>query len=238
MKLGRVAGIDVFLHWTFVFAPLALVFQSWYLQNSLAMTGILLVLLCCVFACVLLHEFGHALAARLFDVQTRDIILTPIGGLARLINVPKKPLHELVITLAGPMVNLLISSVMALYLYLRGAGFLLSPTIAMNDLSVFIFYINLFLFGFNLVPAFPMDGGRVLRACLASFMSFEKATLIAGSIGQVLAIAFSVYGLLVQQYPMCAVGLFVFFAARAEIQLNSRTEPEPTTLDHSVEESA
>lgn len=236
MKLGRVAGIDVFLHWTFIFAPLALVLQSWYLQNSIAMTGILLVLLCCVFACVLLHEFGHALAARIFHVQTRDIILTPIGGLARLINVPKKPFHELVITLAGPLVNLLISSIAGLYLYLQGSGFVLTPTIAMSDLPVFIFYINLFLFGFNLVPAFPMDGGRVLRACLASFMPFAQATLIAGSIGQVLAIAFAVYGLLVWQLPMCAVGLFVFFAARAEIQLQSRNQT-PVPNEH-VEESA
>ncbi len=232
MKLGRVAGIDVFLHWTFIFAPLALILQSWYVKNSIAMTGILLVLLCCVFSCVLLHEFGHALAAKLFDVQTRDIILTPIGGLARLLNVPKKPFHELVITLAGPLVNLLISGLMAVYLATRESGFQLAPTIAIGDLPVFIFYINLFLFGFNLIPAFPMDGGRILRASLASVMPYSTATLIAGSIGQVLALGFAVYGLLVWQLPMCAVGLFVFFAARAEIQVH---HSGPTSKKHHSE---
>lgn len=238
MKLGRVAGIDVFIHWTFVFAPLALILQSWYLQNSIAMTGILLVLLCCVFGCVLLHEFGHALAARLFQVQTRDIILTPIGGLARLINVPRKPFHELVITLAGPLVNLVISMITAAFLYVQGSSFQLSPTIAMGDLPVFIFYINLFLFAFNLVPAFPMDGGRILRACLAALLPFSTATLIAGSIGQVLAIAFAVYGLLAGHLAMCAVGLFVFFAARVEVQMHaSQDRSEPSGVE-SVEDSA
>lgn len=223
MKLGRVAGIDVFLHWTFAFAPLALILQSWYLENSIAMTGILLVLLCCVFSCVLLHEFGHAMAAKMFNVETRDIILTPIGGLARLLNVPKKPFHELVITLAGPLVNLLISAAMGILLLTRENGFQFDSTISVGDLPVFIFYINLFLFAFNLIPAFPMDGGRILRASLATMMSYSTATLIAGSIGQVLAIGFAVYGLLVGQYPMCAVGLFVFFAARTEIKLQQST---------------
>ena len=218
MKLGKVAGIDVFLHWTFVFAPLALIFQSWYLENSLALTGILLVLLCCVFGCVLLHEFGHALAARYFGVQTRDIILTPIGGLARLVRMPKNPSHEFLITLAGPMVNLGIAGLAAVYLAIAGPGFALRQQISTGDLPVFLFYINLFLFAFNLIPAFPMDGGRILRAMLASFMKFETATLIAGSVGQVLAVALGVYGLLEGHYSLCIIGAFVYFAASAEIR--------------------
>lgn len=225
MKLGRVAGIDVFLHWTFVFAPLALVVQSWYAENSIAMTGILLVLLCSVFGCVLLHEFGHAFAARYFGVKTKDIILTPIGGLARLVGMPKKPLHEFAITLAGPLVNVTISGLLAIYLGTIGPGFRLTSNLSVGDLPTFLFYINLFLFGFNLIPAFPMDGGRILRSILAIGMSFSQATLIAGSIGQILAVAFAVYGLTVGYYPACIIGVFVFFAAKAEIQL-SRNEPE------------
>lgn len=202
MKLGRVAGIDVFLHWTFVFAPLAMILQSWYLENSLAMTGIMLVLLVCVFACVLLHEFGHAFAAKLFGVQTKDIILTPIGGLARLVSMPKRPLEEFVITIAGPSVNLVISGLIGLYLLTVGSGFALEQDISASDLPIFLYYINLFLFLFNLIPAFPMDGGRILRATLASFCSFRTATLIAGSVGQVLAVALVVYGFLEGIYSL------------------------------------
>ena len=217
MKLGRVAGIDVFLHWTFVFAPLALILQGWYLQNSLAMTGIMLVLLVCVFGCILLHEFGHAFAAKLFAVQTKDIILTPIGGLARLVRMPKRPLEEFVITIAGPLVNLLISGLIAIYLQTIGPGFALEGDISTVDLPVLLFYINLFLFLFNLIPAFPMDGGRILRAVLASFCSFRTATLIAGSVGQVLAVALVVYGFLGGIYSLVVIGVFVFVAASIEV---------------------
>ena len=217
MKLGRVAGIDVFLHWTFVFAPLALILQGWYLQNSLAMTGLMLVLLVCVFGCILLHEFGHALAAKLFAVQTKDIILTPIGGLARLVRMPKRPLEEFVITIAGPLVNLLISGLIAIYLLTIGPGLALESDISTVDLPVLLFYINLFLFLFNLIPAFPMDGGRILRAVLASFCSFRTATLIAGSVGQVLAVALVVYGFLSAIYSLVVIGVFVFVAASIEV---------------------
>ena len=217
MKLGRVAGIDVFLHWTFVFAPLAMILQSWYLENSLAMTGIMLVLLVCVFACVLLHEFGHAFAAKLFGVQTKDIILTPVGGLARLVSMPKRPLEEFVITIAGPSVNLVISGLIGLYLLTVGSGFALEQDISASDLPIFLYYINLFLFLFNLIPAFPMDGGRILRATLASFCSFRTATLIAGSVGQVLAVALVVYGFLEGIHSLVVIGVFVFAAASIEI---------------------
>lgn len=222
MKLGRVAGIDIFLHWTFIFAPMLLVLQSWYSQNSLALTSILLVLLFSVFGCVLLHEFGHAMAAKFFGVKTLDIILTPIGGLARLVSMPKRPMHEFAITLAGPLVNLVISGVLAIYLATLGPGFDLNHDIAVPDLPVFLFYMNLFLFCFNLIPAFPMDGGRILRAMLATFVSFDMATRIACSVGQILAVAFCVYVLLAGFYPLCIVGVFVFFAASAEVGIKPK----------------
>ena len=113
-------------------------------------------------------------------MQTKDIILTPIGGLARLVSMPKRPLEEFVITIAGPSVNLVISGLIGLYLLTVGSGFALEQDISASDLPIFLYYINLFLFLFNLIPAFPMDGGRILRATLASFCSFCTATLIAG----------------------------------------------------------
>lgn len=229
MKLGQVVGIDVFLHWTFIFAPLGLILQSWYLQNSIAMTSVLLVLLICVFACVLLHEFGHALAARMFGVDTKDIILTPIGGLARMVSMPRKPFHEFVITLAGPLVNLGLVGVSSVILVLMEKSFYLPKEIGVGDLPIFLFYINLFLFAFNLIPAFPMDGGRILRASLATFLGFSRATLVAGAIGQVLAVAFGVYGLLTLQYPLMIIGVFVFLMATTEISA-SREEHKATHI--------
>ena len=231
MKLGRVAEIDVFLHWTFVFAPLALILQSWYRQQSIAMTGMLLVLLACVFGCVLLHEFGHAFAAKLFGVKTKDIILTPIGGLARLMSMPKRPLEEFVITIAGPLVNLVIAAVAGLGLFALGRSFALDGPVSFADLLLFIFYINLFLFLFNLLPAFPMDGGRILRATLASFLKFQTATLIAGAVGQVLAVALIVYGLFEGMYSLPVVGVFVFIAASAEISSNQMPKEPGSSVD-------
>jgi len=198
------------------------------------MTGVMLVLLLCVFACVLLHEFGHAFAAMYFGVKTRDIILTPIGGLARLESMPKRPVEEFVITLAGPMVNLLIVGLIAIYLGTIGPGFALDRQISTGDLPLFLFYINLFLFIFNLIPAFPMDGGRILRAMLATFVSFERATLIAGSVGQVLAVALAVYGLFGSHYMLCLIGAFVFVTASAEIGMSRRNENLDAVVDGEI----
>lgn len=214
LKIGRAAGIDVFVHWTFVFAPIYVVYSCW--ETGWAMIGVMLVLLLCFFACVLLHEFGHALAAKQLGIKTLDIIITPIGGLARLVGMSRNhPWQEFLITLAGPAVNLFLCLLFLVYLVATSQN--LMPT-SIAAFPQILFWANLALFLFNLVPAFPMDGGRILRSLLAIFVPYNTATMIAGNLGRVLAILFVVTGLYRSEFPFVLIGIFVFFAATAEIQ--------------------
>lgn len=215
----RIAGIDVYLHWTYWLAPVYIVYhnrvfgdQAWYV------TGVLFFLLLNLSLCVLLHELGHALMARRFGATTKDIIIAPIGGMARLVGMPKKPLQEFLISFAGPAVNLVIALLLAVAILLaRGS---LVPALrfeGLNQLPVILLWINLVLFLFNLIPAFPMDGGRMLRSLLARRMSYLRATVIAARLGQFSALWFSVYVLFEKQYPLVFVGVFVFFSAQFEL---------------------
>jgi Zn-dependent protease len=202
-KLGRVAGIDLFLHPTFL-----LVFLF---------TGNLpIIFVVALFACVLLHELGHALMARRFGIETVDITLYPIGGVARLQRMPRAPGAELLIALAGPAVNF------AIVVILMGLGTLgLGGAEAGPWLGGFIedlMFLNLGLGLFNLVPAFPMDGGRVLRALLSGWMGRAQATSIAATIGRTLALVFGVYSLF-HSPPLLlwvALAAFIYFAAGSE----------------------
>lgn len=214
-KLGRVAGIPIYVHWTFLILIGWIVFGHWSAGHDLATTveGVGFVL--SVFACVVLHELGHALAARRYGVPTADITLLPIGGVARLQRIPEHPSQELVVALAGPAVNVAI----VLILLLIGvrpqadasdADFLVSARFLPKLLAV-----NTFLVLFNLLPAFPMDGGRVLRALLALRLEYGRATMIAASIGQLMAILFGFAGL--SGNPMLLlIALFVWIGAEAE----------------------
>jgi Zn-dependent protease/CBS domain-containing protein len=168
-----------------------------------------------IFGCVVLHELGHALAARRYGIQTADITLLPIGGVARLQRIPEKPGQELVVALAGPAVNVVI------VLILLALGF--RPFIPTDEGMVLVregfwarlLEINIFLVVFNLIPAFPMDGGRVLRALLALTMEYSRATRLAASIGQAIAIVFGFLGL--TGNPMLLlIALFVWIGAEAE----------------------
>ncbi len=155
-----------------------------------------------VFTCVLLHEYGHALAARYFGVQTKDIIITPIGGLARLVNMPHDPLQEFAIAIAGPTVNLVVALAFAFYLAGTRQPFSLSEGAAgLLQFPQLMMWLNLFLFLFNLIPAFPMDGGRILRSLLAVSFRRETATLVAGLLGQLLAVGFVLYGIYCRRIP-------------------------------------
>ncbi len=236
LKIGRFAGIDVFLHWTFLFSPIYVAFDGWRNGFNLAQIGILILLLLTVFFCIVLHEFGHSLTAKLFGVKTKDIMITPIGGLARLTKMPRRPLEELVITLAGPLMNLLIAALLSLYIWLTAAEFIPTGQVfpRISDFPMLLVWVNLFLFSFNLIPAFPMDGGRILRSSIAFFVGFEQATMIAGRLGQILAIAFMTFGVFVLVFqgwlnssilswanpmaaPLAIIGAFVFFAASSEM---------------------
>src|ERR1044071_9790845 len=192
IKVARVAGTEIRIHFTF------LLFLAWigigYYQAggaAAAIQGILFIVL--LFGCVLLHEFGHVLAARVYGIRTPDITLLPIGGVARLQRMPDEPWQELVIALAGPLVNVVIA--LTLFVFVGWRGFSIEGAASGADLLVQLLAINVILVLFNLLPAFPMDGGRVLRALLATRLSYARATQIAASIGQACAFIFGFLGL-------------------------------------------
>jgi Zn-dependent protease len=210
-KLGTVAGIDVYVHATFLL--IFLVFRGVIAGGLLSPPKILLVV--SVFGCVLLHELGHALMARRFGIGTHDITLYPIGGVARLEQMPRAPGAELLISLAGPAVNFAIAAGLLPLLFLGGAG--LSSRSMLGLFLEYLVSINLFLGLFNLVPAFPMDGGRVLRAMLSNWLGRLRATVIAARIGRVLAVCFGVAALFVTGNPIhVALAGFIYLAAQAE----------------------
>src|SRR5271165_3556256 len=196
-KLGRLCGIDVRLHWSFLIVPAWVGLTSFAAGATVASAVNAIFFVLAIFACVLLHELGHALAARRYGIATRDITLLPIGGLARLEGMTRSPRQELVIALAGPAVNVAIAGVLLLGFLLHGSmtlPLILAPVVGSFFAQLLI--VNVSLAVFNMLPAFPMDGGRVLRAVLALFLSYERATRIAASVGQGLAVCLAVAGLL------------------------------------------
>jgi Zn-dependent protease len=177
---------------------------------------------------VLLHEFGHALTARRYGIVTRDIILLPIGGVARLQKMPEKPQQEIAVALAGPAVNLVIAA--ALFGILTLLGQPIAAQSLTGGLLGVLLVINLWMLLFNLIPAFPMDGGRVLRAALAFRLPYARATRIAAGIGQGLALLFGLFGLWQNMPGLMFIALFVFLAAaeeRAVVQTRSSIEGLP-----------
>ena len=218
-KLGRLLGIDVYVHATFLLLIGWIVMTHWLQDHSVETTiaGVAFMLL--LFGSVLLHEFGHALAARRFGIPTRDITLLPIGGVARLERMPEDPRQELWVALAGPAVNVAIAIV--LYVWLAATGSL-AP---LADLSVTggpmlerLMMANVSLVLFNLLPAFPMDGGRVLRALLATRMVYTRATQRAATIGQGMAFLFGLAGLFSNPF-LLFIALFVWIGATQEASL-------------------
>jgi Zn-dependent protease len=215
-KVARVAGIDVYIHATFVMIVAWIALLYWTQNGSVAAViegvGFLLAL----FACVVLHEFGHALTAARYGVRTRDITLLPIGGLARLERMPDRPVEELWVALAGPAVNVVIAGILFAVLQLTGGW--TSPErlgVTTGSFAERVMLANVFLAGFNLLPAFPMDGGRALRALLATRLEYTRATQIASLVGQGMAILFGFTGLLGN--PMLIfIALFVWIGAGQE----------------------
>ena len=216
--MGTAAGIPLFLHWTLLLIP-GYVLISGTLMGRPSF-GVLadLFLVSVIFACVVLHEFGHALAARRFGVQTKDIILMPIGGVARLERMPKRPHEELIIALAGPAGNVVIATVLLLItLPFTGLNGLVKPTSLAANLVGKTIAVNLAMIVFNMFPAFPMDGGRVLRALLSIRIGHLRATRMATKVGQTMAILFGLAGLFVFNSPMLIfIAGFVYLAAAQE----------------------
>src|SRR5687768_1402885 len=195
-KLGTFAGIDVFVHATFLLLIVWIGYSYWLQYGTIAkvVEGILFIL--ALFICVVLHEYGHALTARRYGIKTRDITLYPIGGVARLERMPDKPIEELWVALMGPAVNVIIAAILFVYLYLTRSGISLNDlTMTSGSFAARLMAVNISLVLFNLIPAFPMDGGRVLRALLAMSMDYVRATQIAANIGQGLAFILGFIGL-------------------------------------------
>lgn len=235
LHLATVAGIPVKIHWTFGLLLLWVTYETsitgigW--QFVLISIGIVL----SVFFCVILHEFGHALAARRFGVHTFDIVMTPIGGIARLERMPEGKGEEFWVALAGPVVNFAIVALIWLgFLIFNGAALpIFDPSFwsldkDMNSYFLILMMANGYLGVFNLLPAFPMDGGRMLRSLLSLKIDRTKATQIAAYTGQAIAVIMFGWGVYRSQPTLALIGVFIFFAARQEykalakqMQLNS-----------------
>jgi len=218
-KLARIAGIDVYMHITFLIIIGWVAYSSWTEQRTWAavLSGVFFILL--LFAFVVMHEYGHALTARKYGIKTRDITLYPIGGVARLERMPEKPIEELWVALAGPAVNVVIAAVLFGYLILtRNLQPLTSLSISTGSFIERLMVVNLWLVGFNLIPAFPMDGGRVLRALLGLRLEYVQATQIAATVGQGFAFIFGFIGLFSNPF-LVFIALFVWMGAAQEASM-------------------
>lgn len=215
-RLARIAGIDVYVHATFFLLIGWIAILHWAEAHSLAAVGAGIAFLLALFGCVVLHEFGHALTARRYGIRTRDITLLPIGGLARLERMPEQPLQELWVALAGPAVNVVIAALLVGWLQASGGW---EPVdrlgVARGSFIERLIVVNVALVAFNLLPAFPMDGGRALRALLATRIAYTRATRIAASIGQGMAILFGFVGLLGNPF-LLFIAFFVWIGASQE----------------------
>ncbi len=219
-RLGKLAGIELKLHWTFLIL-LVWIFWSYFSQSGEITAGLYgVVFILALFACVVLHELGHALSARRYGVNTRNIILLPIGGVANLEKMPEKPREELIVALAGPAVNVVIALVLGALLTVFGGPAPLEDLEVLTRPTGRIFLtnllaVNILLVVFNMIPAFPMDGGRVLRALLSMRYDRTTATNIAAKLGQFLAIGFVFLGFFTN-FWLIFIGLFIFLGAGGE----------------------
>ncbi len=243
IKIAQFFGIPVYVHWSFMLLffwigyltltmGLGLKFFTWYSALFIA-----------IFICVVLHEFGHALTAKKFGVATRDIILSPIGGIARLEKLPEKPIQEFLVAIAGPLVNVVIFLVLYLFHVLFDYGNIQLWELGFREMmfellngSFFTFLfttmigLNLGLAVFNMIPAFPMDGGRILRSLLAIKFSRVRATQVATIVAQILAIAGFVFAIMGTQIILSLICVFIFLAARSENKMVKLDEVLEKTL--------
>ncbi len=218
LNIGSVAGTAIRIHVTFLLF-LAWIFGVEYIAGGPQAAWSSLLFIVLLFLCVLLHEFGHIFTARAFGVRTPDVILLPIGGVSRLERIPEKPSEEFLIAIAGPAVNVVIAAVLVL---VGGANLSADHLAALESADVSMIdrlaVVNLFLAVFNLIPAFPMDGGRVLRALLAARLGYVRATEIAAMIGQWVAFALGFLGLFGNPI-LIFIAIFVYLAASSEAHM-------------------
>ncbi len=220
-RIARVSGINIRVHITFVLI-LILGAVQWGGLDNLPGAGFGVLLMLLLFLCVTLHELGHSIVAQRFGVEVREIILLPLGGVALLQRMPDKPLHELLIAVAGPLVNVVIALVLLLLAPLGGITGLDARMLigardpSLETLIAWLFAANVSLVVFNLIPAFPLDGGRILRALLAMRLGNVRATALASFIGQALAVVLGFIGVFGGNFLLVLVAVFVFFGAGQE----------------------
>jgi Zn-dependent protease/CBS domain-containing protein len=231
LRIGRIGGIGIYIHFTFF------LFFGWllFMQMTLGFRTIDVLFyaafVAAAFTCIVLHELGHAFMAKRFNIGTKDITLLPIGGVARLEKMPQEPKQEFLIAVAGPAVNIVIASCLFSVLLLTENfqpllqilyQFFSQPKVPHSFIELLesLMAVNLWFVLFNMVPAFPMDGGRVARALLASQMNFVKATHIAATFGQVMAVFFVFLGLTDARFIILIfIGVFVWIGAAQEKQM-------------------
>src|SRR6266566_7583303 len=217
-KLGTVAGIGLYVHGTFLLLVAWVGLADWRQGGATsALAGVAFIL--ALFACVVLHELGHALTAQRYGIRTRDITLLPIGGVSRLERMPDDPRQEVAVARAGPAVNLVIAATLYHWLSLSET---LRPLAALSvtggPVLQRLMVVNLSLALFNLLPAFPMDGGRVLRALLAMRMDYTRATQLAAQVGQAMALLFGFVGLFANPF-LLFIAFFVWIGAAQEASM-------------------
>jgi Zn-dependent protease/CBS domain-containing protein len=245
-KIGKLAGIDLYVHATFFLLILWVALVYWINGRSFTavVNGVAFILV--LFACVVAHEFGHALTARHYGIPTRDITLLPIGGLSRLERMPDKPWQEFWVAVAGPAVNVALAILLYGWILVSHGWIPITKLqVAQGPFVERILVANVFLVLFNLLPAFPMDGGRVLRALLATRMAYPRATQTAAAIGQGLALVFGLLGLFFDPF-LLFIAFFVWIGAaqvkdvfagipiRAAMQTDFRTLTTSDTLGDAV----
>ena len=220
LKIGRWLGVDVFVHPSFWLLPLFVVLSTGF-DGGIGAVAFNLASIFALFGCVALHEYGHVIAARGYGIRTRDITLYPIGGVASLEGMPRRPGPEIVVALAGPAVNVAIAVLIGLFTLALGAtvsnGLSVAPTL--DAFLSRLLWANVFLVAFNLLPAFPMDGGRVFRAVLSYFMDRVSATTVAVTVGSVLAGLMALLGLWQMELFLVILAFSVFMMGRAELNM-------------------
>jgi Zn-dependent protease/predicted transcriptional regulator len=220
-KLGNIAGIGIFIHWSFSLIIAYIIYSNYRAGHNTEEIMWSVIFILSIFITVFLHELGHALAAKKYNIKTKDITILPIGGLARLERIPEKPSEELVVAIAGPLVNIALAVITGLFITIPNLKELtVQLTSGVNQSNFFLnfFIVNIWLAIFNLVPAFPMDGGRILRAILSMKFERHKATKIAARIGQLLAIGFIIIGFNSNPF-LIFIGLFIILGAQAEVEM-------------------
>lgn len=229
--MAKMFGIPVKIHWTFSLLIVYILYLGYSSGYPWSNIGLLVLFVMSLFICVVLHEYGHALTAKKYGVKTLDIILSPIGGVARLERLPEKPIQEFYVAIAGPLVNVAIIILIAPIFILIfnkdiawGEGFLMSLVPLMDftkpiNILPFLLVGNMMLAGFNLIPAFPMDGGRIFRSLLSIKLGRLRATQIASYLGNFFGILMIAYGTYGGHIMTALIGVFVFLLATQEYRM-------------------